>query len=215
MSVKSLLLGGGSHARVLLSVLKEAGSGTVDGVVDPDPGVAQILQLPYLGDDGQLEGLKRAGFCQFLLGLGSTQSCGLREKLYLEAVKWGLVPMSLRHPAAWVSDEVSLGEGSQILTRAVLNGAVKLGDNVLVNTAAVIEHDCRIGDHSHVATGAILCGGVQVGRAVHIGAGAVIRQGLSLGDRCVVAAGAVVVKSVPPETCVMGVPARPSSESLV
>ena len=77
-----------------------------------------------------------------------------------------------------------------------------------MNCAAVVEHDCVVGAHTHVATGAILCGGVKVGELSHIGAGAVIRQGIRIGARAVVGAGAVVVKDVPDDTTVMGVPAR-------
>jgi acetyltransferase-like isoleucine patch superfamily enzyme len=50
---------------------------------------------------------------------------------------------------------------------------------------------------------------VQIGAAAHIGAGAVIRQGIRVGTRSVVGAGAVVVRDVPDDAVVAGVPAKP------
>jgi UDP-perosamine 4-acetyltransferase len=52
---------------------------------------------------------------------------------------------------------------------------------------------------------------VRVGAGAHIGAGATVRQGIAIGEQAIVGAGAVVVKDVPPNTVVVGVPARPIS----
>jgi acetyltransferase-like isoleucine patch superfamily enzyme len=48
-----------------------------------------------------------------------------------------------------------------------------------------------------------------IGRHCWIGANAVILPGVTLGDNVVVGAGAVVTKSIPDNTIVAGVPARP------
>ena len=50
--------------------------------------------------------------------------------------------------------------------------------------------------------------GVRVDDHAVIGARAVIRAGVRIGKRSVVAMGAVVTKDVPPNTVVVGVPAR-------
>ena len=55
------------------------------------------------------------------------------------------------------------------------------------------------------------CGTVQVGEGSHIGTGAVVRQGIKIGKNALV--GAVVVKDVPPDTLVIGFPARPRQTS--
>jgi acetyltransferase-like isoleucine patch superfamily enzyme len=53
----------------------------------------------------------------------------------------------------------------------------------------------------------VLGGSVFVGEASHVGIGAVIRQGIHIGKNAVIGAGAVVVKDVPNDTTVTGVPA--------
>ena len=49
---------------------------------------------------------------------------------------------------------------------------------------------------------------IHIGKRVWIGANATICSGVTIGDNSVVAAGAVVVKDVPEDTVVGGVPAR-------
>ncbi|MCI8537543.1 MAG: sugar O-acetyltransferase [Oscillospiraceae bacterium] len=49
---------------------------------------------------------------------------------------------------------------------------------------------------------------IRIGDRVWLGAGVTVLPGVTIGDRAVVAAGAVVVRDVPPDTLVAGVPAR-------
>ena len=49
---------------------------------------------------------------------------------------------------------------------------------------------------------------IHIGKGVWIGANATVCSGVTIGDHAVVAAGAVVVKDVPADTVVGGVPAK-------
>lgn len=51
-------------------------------------------------------------------------------------------------------------------------------------------------------------GAIRVGKNVWIGSHATVLQGVTIGDNAVVAAGAVVVKDVPANAVVGGVPAK-------
>jgi acetyltransferase-like isoleucine patch superfamily enzyme len=53
-----------------------------------------------------------------------------------------------------------------------------------------------------------VAGGVEIGTGSYIGVGAVIRDHLAIGEGSVVGAGAVVVKPVPANVLVTGLPAR-------
>jgi UDP-perosamine 4-acetyltransferase len=207
--MKCILIGGGGHGRVLLEAVNEFRPGALVGVLDSQPGLQCVGDVPVLGGDELLPKLKSQGFTHFVIGVGSVRSCVRRAELYVAARNAGLEPLSVLHPAAWASHSAEIGAGCQILAKAVVNAGARLGGHVLVNCGAIVEHDCVVGAHTHVSTGAVLCGGVVVGEAAHIGAGAVIRQGIQIGTGAVVGAGAVVVKNVPDGEIVFGVPACP------
>lgn len=209
--MKCILIGGGGHGRVLLEAMEEVRPGVLVGVLDFQPDLKRVSDVPVLGGDELLPRLKAQGFTHFVIGVGSVRSCVRRAELYVAARNAGLEPLSVVHPAAWVSHSAEIGTGCQVLAKAVVNTGARLGAHVLVNCGAMVEHDCDIGAHTHVATGAVLCGGVTVGESAHIGAGSVIRQGIHIGTKAVVGAGAVVVKNVPDEMLVVGVPAYPRS----
>jgi maltose O-acetyltransferase len=50
---------------------------------------------------------------------------------------------------------------------------------------------------------------ISIGDDCWVGGGVVISPGIAIGDRCVVGAGAVVTKDIPPDTIVVGNPAKP------
>jgi len=103
----------------------------------------------------------------------------------------------------WVSFAVSGGcyvqaaNGIRIGARTIFAPGVKI---ISAN------HDPR--DHSKWEPGPP----IVIGEDCWIGANAVILPGVQLGDRVIVGAGAVVTKSVPSDSVVAGVPARPLRE---
>ena len=85
---------------------------------------------------------------------------------------------------------VRVGAGSNVQDNAVLHNA-HLGERVTVGHAAVVDR-CQVGDDCLIGSGANLLRGAAVGRG------------------CLIAAGAVVTGDmvIPPDSLVMGVPAR-------
>ncbi|MFO0178462.1 MAG: acetyltransferase, partial [Planctomyces sp.] len=168
----------------------------------------RLLGIPVAGGDELLPRMRSEGFTQFFVAVGGVRAVGLRRRLFEAAVQAGLAPGILRHPASVVAESAVLGPGSQVLAGAIVNACAEIGENVILNSGSIVEHDCRIGADVHIAPRACLAGGVRVGRQVHIGAGATICENLEIGDRAIVGAGAVVIRDVPPEAVVAGVPAK-------
>jgi len=166
------------------------------------------MDIPVLGDDSLLPELYDKGVRQAFIGLGVITDTRPRQRLYQMARDAGFQIASAVHPHSTISISVRLGAGVTIMAGTVINACTTLGDNVIVNTGAVIEHDCLIADHVHIAPGAILAGNVCVGEGANVGMGACIRQGLKIGRHAVVGAGAMVVRDVPDDVVVAGVPAR-------
>lgn len=115
----------------------------------------------------------------------------------------------LAHPAAYLSPSAQLGAGTFVAAGAVVNADARVGRGVILNTGCSIDHDCNLDDFVHVSPGARLAGNVRVGARSWIGIGAVVREGVTIGEDVLVAAGAAVVKDLPNDARVGGVPARP------
>ena len=208
MTAKIVLLGGGSHCRVVLDVLEGLGSYEVCDITDLHEklGTSVYKEWKITLLDSDLENLhSEVGYAFVSHG----ENLDRRKSLYGLAKRIGYSLPVLTSPHAYVSTDVQLGEGTLVMHRATVNTSASIGANVIVNTGAIVEHDCRIGNHSHIAPGAVLCGGVQVGEMTLVGANSVIIPGLRVGRNVTIGAGSVVVvKDVPDDVVVVGNPAR-------
>lgn len=107
---------------------------------------------------------------------------------------------------------------SRVLTGADIHPGATIGRNFFIDhaTGVVIGETSEIGENVSVYQGVTL-GGVStekrkrhptIGNNVVIGAGATILGPITIGDNVRVGAGSVVIKSVPPNCTVVGVPAK-------
>jgi len=103
---------------------------------------------------------------------------------------------------AHVDYKTVVGSGTRIAGMAYIPPLSVIGRNVFIGPAAVLTND-RYPMSSRLE-------GVTVEDEAVIGARSVIVSGVKIGRRAVVAMGSVVTKDVPPETVVMGVPAKPA-----
>ena len=202
-----VVIGGGGHAKVLISVLKKLQWSVLGYTDEHDRGA--ILGAPYLGPDDVLAGLIRAHEdCAALIGVGKVDASDLRVALQREAATLGFVSPAIVSPCAVVNEEVKLGDGTVVFDGAVANSGAIVGELCILNTSSTVEHDCRLGDDVHVAPGATLSGDVSVGDGCMIGAGATVIQGVAICSGCVIGAGAVVVTDVVDAGVYAGNPAR-------
>lgn len=143
-----------------------------------------------------------------LVGIGNNQVRWEKQVLLKQS---GARLIHLIHPAATVSKYAVLGEGSVVMANAVINPFAKIGEACIVNTASTIDHDCILDHAVHVSPAANLAGGVEVGSESWVGIGSCVRQYLKIGSGVTVGAGAAVVKDVPDNETVVGIPARAQS----
>jgi sugar O-acyltransferase (sialic acid O-acetyltransferase NeuD family) len=204
-----VLLGAGGHASVVLALLREL---QCEVVCVSDPALVQQSVPVWQGlpvfDDATVLAQHSPTNVFLANGVGFVQTPEPRQRVFNTYAQTGYVFPALVHPFSWVSPDVLLEEGVQIMAGAVVQAGTQLGANTLVNTGARIDHGCQIGPHCHVACGAILCGTVHLGTHTFIGAGAVVIQGISLGDHCTVGAGSVVLHSQASHHRLVGSPAR-------
>ncbi|MCD6539356.1 MAG: serine O-acetyltransferase [Candidatus Omnitrophica bacterium] len=107
---------------------------------------------------------------------------------------------------------------SRFLTGIEIHPAAKIGRRFFIDHGAgvVIGETTEIGDDVLIYQGVVLGGTSQektkrhptIGNRVVIGAGAILLGPIKVGDGAKIGAGSVVIKDVPPNSTVVGVPGR-------
>jgi UDP-perosamine 4-acetyltransferase len=203
-----IVLGGGGHAKVLISTLKKLGY-RVLGYVDPKD-CGELLGIAHLGSDDILTRVRdRHPTCDAAIGVGKIDAASdLRYRLFTQLLSLGFGLPPIVSPQAMVNEETSLGAGTVVFDGAVVNSGTVVGVCCILNSNSTVEHDCRLGDNVHIAPGATLSGGVVLGDNCMVGTGANIIQGVHVGPGCMIGAGATVVRNLVEPGNYAGVPAR-------
>jgi len=205
---KILLMGAGGHGKVVLDALLKLGTYEVQGFVDNDTKLKEVLGIKIIGNDQDLGNLFKSGSTRAFISVGSVGDPKIRIKLAAKLKSIGFILPAIVHPAAVVAKGVEIGEGAFVAAGAVIGPDSKIGRNAIINTNASVDHDCNIGDFAHIAPGVTLSGGVEVGEGTHLGSGAAVIEYRKIGVGTVVGAGSVVVSDIPSHSKAFGNPCR-------
>jgi len=150
------------------------------------------------------------GEIYFHCAIGDNKS---RENVANRLAGFGWRPITLIHPSALMGREVSIGDGSYIGAGAVVAPRAKIGNHVLINCSAGIGHDSVLEDFAQVCPGARVNGMCTVKKYAFIGSNASLHPGITVGTAATVGANSQVIRSVRPNTTVIGVPAKTFGKS--
>jgi sugar O-acyltransferase (sialic acid O-acetyltransferase NeuD family) len=210
-SAHVVIVGAGDHGRVVLELLRACGA-RVRGFVEPKANgphpVAMIHGAPIIGDLGE-HGEWADAETQFVVALGDNRA---RRAAFERCIELGLAPLAAVHPTAHLLSGARIEPGATVCAGVIVRVGAWIGSNAIVNTAASIDHDGRVGAHASIAPGVHLAGRVSLGEGAFVGIGAAVREGVTIGEWAFVAGGAMVVRDVPADTRVAGVPARKMGE---
>lgn len=207
MMNKMVIIGGGGHAKVVISVLRKLEFELLGYTDFMNKGT--ILGVPYLGDDDVLPKLIRVrDGCMAALGLGKIDASGQRRLLQARLEALGFEYPTILSPHATINEEVTLGAGTVAFDGVVVNSGTTTGSSCILNTSCTIDHDCRLGDNVHIAPNATLSGGAIIGDNCLIGAGATIIQEVTVCAGCVIGAGSTVITDIVAQGTYAGSPAR-------
>lgn len=207
MKNKIIVIGGGGHAKVVISLLKKINKFTIVGFTDNEK-KENILGIDYLGDDNILKEIYENGIENCAIGIGQIKSALIRKTIVKKLAKTGFIFPSIISPTVIINEDVKIGEGTVIMDGVVINSGTKIGNFSILNTNSSIDHDCVIGNYVHIAPGATLSGEVNIGDNVLVGTGSSIIQNRRIVSNCIIAAGSSVQKSLDEEGTYRGVPAR-------
>lgn len=206
---KIILVGCGGHAKSIIDSIESQGEFEIAGFIaenfDND---FQYRGYKIIGTDEDLESLYGKGIKNAFICIGYMGKGNVRHKIYEQLKKIGYVLPVIIDDTAIVATDVSIGEGTFVGKRAVINSNASIGKMAIINTGAIVEHDSNIDDYTHVAVNATICGGAQIGKKCLVGAGATIIQEIVIKDNAVIGAGSTVVKNVAENNLAVGMPAR-------
>jgi UDP-perosamine 4-acetyltransferase len=212
---KSILVGTGGHAKVILDIVRDRLEFNIVGVTTSHPEkISDFYGYPVLGDNSVWEACYRRGVDSVFLGVGGFRDNELRKSLYLTLERIGFTILNAIHPSALISETVRVGNGVVISPGVVANTDVSIGNNVILSPGSVIDHETKIGDHVLISTGVTIGGYVTIGDGALIALGAKIVSGVTIGQNALIAAGSVVVQDVGAGEKVFGVPAKPRTPPL-
>ncbi|MDQ8735755.1 acetyltransferase [Paenibacillus sp. LHD-38] len=200
--MKSLVIVGmGGHSKVAADVALRLGYKII-GYVDDTPRLGNSSYICTPNDF-----IKRVDYHnhEVFIAIGNNKS---REDMVSQFNAISIRYATLIDPSAITSPLVEIKEGSLVMPGSVINTHSKIGSHSIINTSSSVDHDCFIEDFVHLSPGVHLAGGVTVKKGAHLGIGCVVIPSITIGEKSVVGAGAVVVKDVPANVTVVGVPAQ-------
>ena len=192
-----IIIGAGGHGRVIADIAIKIGYTDIKFVDDNENG--SCMGFPIIGTTNDIESLNN-GKTDFVIGIGNNV---IRKKI---AESYNVNWVTLIHPSAQISVNVTIGKGTVIMALAVVNANTTICKHCIINSSSVVEHDNIIKDYVHISPKAALGGTVQIGEKTHVGIGATVKNGISICDNCIIGAGSVVVKSIYDEGIYIGVP---------
>jgi len=205
---KIVLIGGGGHCKVVISILKKLDNFEIVGIVDNYKADSFISGIKIIGTDDDLKDIYKSGIRHALITVGSVKDNTKRCKLFSLAKKIGYEFPVIISPEAIVGKSIKIDEGTVIMPGCIINVGSSIGKNCIINTGAIIEHDCKIGNHCHIAPGVHISGAVNIGELSFIGIGATIIQGIKIGKNVTIGAGSVVLKDISDNVIALGNPAK-------
>jgi sugar O-acyltransferase (sialic acid O-acetyltransferase NeuD family) len=212
MTVPLFIIGAGGFGREVFSIIEALESSDnmphPAGFIDDDPSAADLDRVDALGSQvmGSVDDLiRRTEPFSAVLAIGSSSA---RETIAGLLAHSPVSFPAIVHPDTTMGCDVRLAEGVVVAAGSRLSTSIEVGRHVHIDQNAVVGHDCILGDFSRLNPQACVSGAVKIGRGVLIGANATVLQGLRVGDAAVVGAGSCVVRDVPSDSLVKGVPAR-------
>lgn len=161
----------------------------------------EYLGYPVLGTID--EAAKYPG-ALFAIGVGDPR---VRRAIVERSTPLGVNWTNLISPTVRVHRSHRIGTGVMIGRCSDLTVGCTIGDFVMINIHVVLGHAVQVGDYSVISPNVTVNGEAVIGKVCYVGANAFVRN-VVVGDGATIGASSAVVKDVPEECVVAGVPAR-------
>jgi sugar O-acyltransferase (sialic acid O-acetyltransferase NeuD family) len=210
MKKKVVIIGAGGFAREVLDIFEACNQEKITYdvlgyIVEARFGAAGTLvnEKPILGDFDWLG--EHGDDVSVVCGVGAPQH---RRRLIQKAMEFDCRFCNVIHPSVIATRWVEMGVGNVIGAGSILTNQIRIGDHVHINLDCTIGHDAVFEDFVTLAPGVHISGNVTLSQGCNVGTGANILEKINVGSWSTVGAGSTIVRDVPSNTTVVGVPGR-------
>ncbi|MCI8731327.1 MAG: hypothetical protein HFH57_09375 [Lachnospiraceae bacterium] len=194
---KILIYGGGGFGKIAADILRLQHIYEVLGFIDSNyPEKKEILSIPVIGNDDNLEQLLHDGYTKIFNAVGFLNKGHWRKAPYEKLKSFGFEFINVIHQSSIIEQSVQIGVGNLICAGAIIGSETQIGNNCIINAGSIISHDCIISDSCHIASGAVLAGMVIVGENTLIGQNCTIYSNVKIGKNVVIQNGCHIFKDV-------------------
>ncbi len=141
-----------------------------------------------------------------IMGIGYSQMAQIRKEKYLFCKKSGYTFENYIHPTAFISEDVILGEGNNILEGVYIQMGCQIGNANLFFIGAKIAHDSIIHDYCTISMNSMLAGHTRIHDRCFLGVGSIVKDHTTLNEAVLLGAQAYAFKDIPANKVV--VPAK-------
>jgi len=178
---------------------------TIKGLIDDNPTILDDYNMD-INVIGNLDNYKIKKQDRFLFAIGDING---KKSLIIKMKKRGAKFLTLIHPTAIMANTTKIGEGVIICPFCLVSDNVLLEDFVMLNIYSSCGHDAKVGSYCILSPYATLNGFVILEDEVFLGTHSTIISYKKVGYKSKVSANSVVMRDVPPNKIVFGVPGKP------
>ncbi len=109
---------------------------------------------------------------------------------------------------AIVNSNVSIGEGTLVVSGTIVNIGTQIGKHCILNTSCVIDHDNKFSDFSSAGPRVTTGGNVMVGEQSYLGMGCLIKNQINISQNTIIGFGSLVNKDCKKNSIYWGSPAK-------
>ncbi|EKO3667342.1 hypothetical protein M3891_003119 [Vibrio metschnikovii] len=118
------------------------------------------------------------------------------------------VPYLVKHVGGVkINDNVFVGANSCI-SNSLFDGYTEIGRSTKIDSLVFVAHNCKIGENCVLTSGVVMAGSSTLEDGVWLAPNSVILNRINVGQKSLVCSHSLVMKDVPDNTKVIGVPAR-------
>ena len=172
MNKEVVIIGAGSHARVIEEIIQASGDVFLGFLDDNKTGneiIGTIKDIKTITEENK--------DVEFIIGIGNNK---IRNEIY--KANENLKYYTAIHPSAMISKTAVIGDGSAVMANTVINANSVVGANCIINTASIVEHDCIIEEGAHLSYRTTIGAGAKIGKEAYIDIGAIVGRNENVSD---------------------------------